>query len=50
MYVQTNMIMTSSTTPRVMQVVPFPLLETLDKFFLDDRVPARFSELISFVL
>lgn len=37
------MIMTSSTIPSVMQVVPFPLLDTLDRCFLDTFVPARFS-------
>jgi hypothetical protein len=42
-YVQTKMMRTKSTIPSVMQVVPFPLLETLDKFFFDALVPARFS-------
>lgn len=43
MYVQTNMIRTSSTIPKVIHVVPLPLLDTADKFFLLDRVDDRFS-------
>lgn len=34
---------TTSTIPRVMHVVPLPLLETDDRFFLLDRVEDRFS-------
>jgi hypothetical protein len=42
-YVQTKIMRTKSTIPSVMQVVPFPLLDTLDRFFFDALVPARFS-------
>ena len=35
--------MTSSTIPRVIQVVPFPLLDTLERCFFETFVPARFS-------
>ena len=43
MYVQTKMIMTSNTIPRVIHVVPFPLLDTLERCFFETFVPARFS-------
>lgn len=43
MYVQTKMMSTRTTIPRVIHVVPLPLLETDDRFFLLERVEDRFS-------